>query len=929
MTIDRYRATIDAAMDDIRDARQAQRDAIGRARGALRTAATAVERNLTRNEQELRDIASAMPPVQIAPWTPDGWRTWEPELDGLHGMVRTGQLREDRSNVLLALSAGAPLIGGGGIVVRSRPDTEAQGDALLRSLLLRIACALPHHARFLLLDPSGLGENYRHVKQLPGVLPADRDTRRSLDEVIDHIRHVNRTYLDGAVEAFHHLPDAQRRSEDFRFVVCADIPRGYDLRAIEALRTIAETGPRAGVYLLMHEITGSQDVGLPFTPEMAVIDLDQRAMDAFGIAGTIEFDGEPPPELATDLLRRLEQATPDDVPVDWRELQPPTGQWWSQDSIARIEAPIGTSGVADPIRVTFGVDRGGTPVVHGILAATSGGGKSTFFHNLIAGLAVRYPPEELRLFLVDGKFGTEFARYADLPHADVVSLHTNPEVARSLLTELVDEMGRRNERFRRGGTSDLQAHRERTGERIPRILMIADEFQQLFEDDEHDVASDLLVKLSEQGRSAGIHLLLASQGFQAKGMRRRADLMRNVHLRIAMMMSPEELRAMSEFDPEGRRLIATTCDQVGKLVLNDRSGADGSNRAGRAALLLEDDDAELRRAIAAQGHATEPIVLDGDRQPEPVDLLPFTAKLQGVGAPAALQELARSPILEGGFGNHDWLAADRPLLLPCGRELTVRGQVAATLARGPDANLLLVGDDSPVRVGMLAMMCGSLAALSRRGAPVHLVVADLSRDGTDWYGLLPDLLRGLIDRGAEGQLVASEAEAATSIQAAVEELRRRQALGDREALEAPSRVLLVHDADRIGPLAMVHDDFGPEPSPLGRELLEVLQQGPRVGVHVVLSIASMGSLRAALPDRAIAAFRHRAGLQMSEDDAFALMTDPTPARLQRYEPPKQGAYLDTRRGVAQRFVPPSLDADASDPAGRFVRKVLARLDGSR
>jgi DNA segregation ATPase FtsK/SpoIIIE, S-DNA-T family len=798
---------------------------------------------------------------------------------------------------------------------------------LLRSLVLRVALSLPHHVRFLLLDPAGLGENFRNVTRLPRVMTADSDPRRSLDEVIDHIRHINHTYLDGEVRTFHDLAEAQRLAEDFRFVVCADLPRGYDQRAIDALRTIAQTGPRAGVYLLAHEVEGTKDNGLPFTDRMAIVDLDAASTEMGGLPGSIRFDTEPPIALAQDLLQRLREVEPQDVPVSWRDLQPPREQWWGEDSTSRIEAPIGRSGVTDQIRAVFGVDQRGAAVVHGILAATSGGGKSTLFHNLIAGLAIRYPPEELRLYLIDGKYGTEFARYAGLPHAEVVSLNTDAEVARSLLAELIEEMERRNDRFRRAGCSDLREYREQTKQRVPRVLTIVDEYQHLFDGDDEDVASTALVKLSEQGRSAGIHLLLASQGFHAKGMRHRSDVMRNVHLRIAMMMSPEEVRQLSEFDAEGRRLIGVTCDQVGKLVLNDRSGADGSNVAGRAALLLDTDDEEVRDAIASRFPDTAPILLDGQQQTAVRDLLPFRASLSGVVDAAALQALSRRPVIDGGFGDREWLAADRPVLLPWGRALSVRGQVAATLRRTPDANVVLVGDDGPVRVGILAGMLGAVATLGPLCGGIEVRLVDLSRDGTAWHGLLPTVLHRL---GFPDHWVADRsADAGRTIREVAAEVTRRLALDDREVGEAPSRLLILHDPDRIGALAMRHDDFGPEPSELARTLLAVLEQGPRVGVHVLISIAVMGSLRAILPERSIQAFRHRAGLQMAEDDAFALMTDPAPSRLRRHEPPTQGAYLDARRGVPERFVPTSLDVERPDAVAHLVDEILRAVGAPR
>jgi S-DNA-T family DNA segregation ATPase FtsK/SpoIIIE len=82
-----------------------------------------------------------------------------------------------------------------------------------------------------------------------------------------------------------------------------------------------------------------------------------------------------------------------------------------------------------------------------MLAAMTTSGKSNLYHVLLCGLARRYSPEELNVYLIDGKDGVEFQPYRSLPHARVVALHSEPELSRSVLAELVAEMGRRNELF--------------------------------------------------------------------------------------------------------------------------------------------------------------------------------------------------------------------------------------------------------------------------------------------------------------------------------------------------------------------------------------------------------------------------------------------------------------------------------------------------
>ena len=77
--------------------------------------------------------------------------------------------------------------------------------------------------------------------------------------------------------------------------------------------------------------------------------------------------------------------------------------WWTHSSNTIISTPIGLVGSGSELDVWFGVNKDGQPCAHGMLGAMTGSGKSNLYHVLIAGLATRYSPEELRLYLIDGK----------------------------------------------------------------------------------------------------------------------------------------------------------------------------------------------------------------------------------------------------------------------------------------------------------------------------------------------------------------------------------------------------------------------------------------------------------------------------------------------------------------------------------------------
>src|SRR5262249_13120031 len=140
----------------------------------------------------------------------------------------------------------------------------------------------------------------------------------------------------------------------------------------------------------------------------------------------------------------------------------------------------------------------------------------TLLHALITNLALYYSPDEVELYLVDFKKGVEFKTYAthQLPHARVVAVESEREFGLSVLQQLDAELKQRGDRFRDAGAQNIAAFREGNGKMLtPRILLIVDEFQEFFIEDDRiaQEATLLLDRLVRQGRAFGLHVLLGSQ----------------------------------------------------------------------------------------------------------------------------------------------------------------------------------------------------------------------------------------------------------------------------------------------------------------------------------------------------------------------------------------------------------------------------------
>lgn len=885
-------------------------------------AAVRLEELLDANAVTLREVERNVARPEHAAWEMARWVGWTPDHQRQAGDVRLGAFTEERSGETLAVPVVTPLIGGGrALVVNSAGEGHLEtAIGLLQSLVVRTAVTFPQQARYVLIDPGGNGLAFPMTRHLTNATLVGSDVRRHLDDVSAHVQRIVSTYLDAANTSFEDLPDEMRLGETYQLVVAADFPNGYDVRSAEALQQLARHGPRAGVYVIVHV---NRDRLRDAPPEIArltfdgahVIDIGDERIAIGDAAGTVAFDPAPAAAIQEAVLQRIAALPPRDRAIKWEELHSlKETSWWQEKSDQQIRATLGRHGAGEVLDVWFGHDAHQLrSCVHGVLGAMPGAGKSTLLHNLICTLAVRYSPEELSLYLIDGKYGVEFQPYRNLPHAQVVSLHTSPAMARSVLDDLVAEMARRNGLFADYGVVDLPGYRSlgSPSGKLPRILLVVDEYQQLFEGDRNGDASNAFLRLSQQGRSAGIHFLLSSQRFDAGAMLHRNEIFGNVHLRLAMQLSQSDAAALTEFGVTGRRLVTAHCDRAGRVVANDRAGDDAANVAAKAALLSPERRDQLVSALARKAqrelfHDINPVVIDGSASPA-FDENRHVRRLLGLETwpnDETLASFARSPREDGGLGQTDWLSAERPLPLFLGKDLNVRGLTTIVVRRRAAENVLLIGDRPQARLGMLAASLAS-AALARAPRDLVVLVANAGGDDGESVHVLDQMTRSLEILGIEARSAHTAAGAATAIERLASIVDDRRTLGPERLGAAPTVLMYLHDPERVPALLRVADEYGSVDSPLGQQLRMVLANGPTLGVHLIVSTSSLGALRSVLPDRSVQQeFRHRIVLPVPEEDSFVLVRSTAAATLHHEgELPELAFCFDGHTQTGIRFQP--------------------------
>lgn len=177
-------------------------------------------------------------------------------------------------------------------------------------------------------------------------------------------------------------------------------------------------------------------------------------------------------------------------------------RWIAAGDDPRPVALIGV-GPAGPLEIDMVRDG-----PHGLLAGTTGAGKSEFLRSYVASLAAANSPDHVNFVLIDYKGGGAFDVCAELPHTVAVVTDLDGHLGERALRSLKAELTHREVEFRSADVHDLSAYRE-TGATMARLVVVVDEFATLAAELPDFLGA--LVDIAQRGRSLGIHMVLATQ----------------------------------------------------------------------------------------------------------------------------------------------------------------------------------------------------------------------------------------------------------------------------------------------------------------------------------------------------------------------------------------------------------------------------------
>ncbi|MGH3438662.1 MAG: FtsK/SpoIIIE domain-containing protein [Sciscionella sp.] len=727
------------------------------------------------------------------------WQPWEEWLGN------AGKLDGDEVPALWRIGAttpegtgefpvAVPLLDSAHLYLSAPVNLRARAERLVEYLLLRVVGSMaPGRVRLHVWDTAQLTGSLPGMRPLAkaNLLTAHDPTRLGplLDKLSDDIRTIHdRMLLGGHSSAAEYARATGNNREPWQIAVLFGNGEPLETGAERALQRIARNGPAAGVALVL------VDIPLVVNSAAESVELLDERTARCSMTGrdlVVGLDEPPPADRVTAAC-----ATVADVAITGRGRPPKLAdllpaQFGSESSEFGLRGVIGRY-EGNNVELVIG---DATP--HVLVGGPSGSGKTNFLYAMLGSLTSRYSPDELELYLMDFKEGVSFAQFAPgvrdpswLPHAKLVGVNVNTdrEFGLALLEYLGEELRRRANAAKSLEVSKLEELKTADPEGTwPRILAVVDEFQCLFaeRDAVTATATRLLEDIARRGRSAGIHLVLASQDVAGiEAFWGKPAIFEQFTLRVAL--------------PKARRVLAENNNAALEIprwhaVVNHDSGLPHGNQQVRIPeSTAEDAIGGLReRLFEHYAPKTPPRLFDGSDSPQWTDGVTRRAtavvgQRVDLAGSAATVELAAEP----------------------GRHLAVLGSAwrdslsvvcSAALALGEDADSrFTIVAATKQAVTVAEQLAGALRGAGRTVRPVSNDLDDvLARTATELAG----------SKGGEHHLVLLAVDAAQSI------LERK----DPVSRHSP-----------------------------GDDLREILKYGPERGCHVLGWWRSVSRLKAAL-----------------------------------------------------------------------------------
>ncbi|MFT4122625.1 MAG: FtsK/SpoIIIE domain-containing protein [Microbacteriaceae bacterium] len=635
------------------------------------------------------------------------------------------------------------------------------------------------------------------------------------------------------------------------------------LRAMPSLVRILREGPAVGVYSICldadERLLPEECDAIVIVDGMTAVTRQQRVNLVDGIRP--DLVGEDWLEWVARSIAPVRDASPDatssDIPaasrlLDVLALDPPSSATIQARWLAGGRST--TAVIGESIDGEFALDlRLDGP--HGLIAGTTGSGKSELLQTVVAALAIANRPEEMNFVLVDYKGGAAFKDCVELPHTVGMVTDLDTHQVERALASLSAELRTREHILAEAGAKDLEDYQALQATRrglpsVPRLLIVIDEFASMVRELPDFVKG--LVNIAQRGRSLGIHLILATQ---RPGGVVSPEIRANTNLRIALRMTDASESADVINAPDAAAIAKTTPGRafvrLGAASLMPFQSARVGGRFPGAAGSAGEEPAEPLVADVSFGDLSAPAPLpearrDGIGDVETTDLTVLVEAIRRAATDLGCAEQRKPwlpPLptritldeLPAGAGRGA-AGADR-LVLAIGLEdhPALQGQLPTLLDLDELGHLFVIGSARSGRSQALRTIAGAAASAAAVG-DVHLYGIDCGNGGLLPLAALPHC--GVVAQRHESERVARLLQSLVDLVGARQTQLSAHGFGSiteqRTAAAGPERLphVIVLIDQWEGFLATLGEVAG---GALLDQVTFLLREGASVGIHLVIA----------------------------------------------------------------------------------------------
>lgn len=592
-------------------------------------------------------------------------------------------------------------------------------------------------------------------------------------------------------------------------------------------------------------------------------------------------------------LQNLKSSIPDSVTFmemygaeTFEDLQV-SSRWKKNAPYKSLAVPIGLRGQGDLVQLNLHEKAHGP---HGLIAGTTGSGKSETIQSYILSLAVNFHPHDVAFLLIDYKGGGMANLFKNLPH--LLGTITNLDGVQSMraLASINAEIHRRERLFGEFEVNHINQYQKKfkngeATEPLPHLFIISDEFAELKVNQPDFIKK--LVSIARVGRSLGVHLILATQ--KPSGVV-DDQIWSNSRFKIALKVadrsdSNEMLHTpdAAEITQTGRAYLQVGNNEVYELFQSAWSGADYQpekddmgiedhtiyliNELGQYEILNEDlsglEDAdeikEVPTELDAIVHNIHLLCEEQEIPPVPQPWLPplkeriALEELEEVQPAIAWAQEKSLSILLG--------MADIP---------QAQKQEAVSINLAKDGHVLLYGSPGTGKTTFLQSVGMDLA---RKFSPKDLTMylMDFGTNGLAPLSKLPQV--------ADTMLLDQTEKISKFVRIMEKELnRRKKLLADygvgtlelyRQASgqEEPAIVILLDSYEAFKEEAYEAELF--------KLLVRISREGLSIGVHLLMTAGRQSNLRAQLYSN----FKHQLSLPQNEASEVRTIVGSTPLAM--------------------------------------------------